>query len=317
MKKHIGIILGVLITVVGYSQQNTQFSQYIFSKLIINPAYAGTKGMIYANAIYSKQWAGVDGSPTTQTICVDGPASEKIGLGFHLINDKIGVQTQQAFFGSYSYKLHLNDKFRLSMGVAAGGSNFSIDGNEMTTTTPDDPLVPTTMVHKFVFDAKAGLFLYSNRFYAGFSVSDLFANAFKKEGFPINQVRHYYITSGYIFDIFGDLKFKPSFLFKHAASSPSNIDLNAFFLYREKFWLGASLRFGAIELANKHFDTALRNRDALVLMAEYNVTEKFRIGYAYTFSTSVLKNYPSHEISIGYYFPLKVLSKKMMTIRYF
>lgn len=317
MKKYFITIIGILITVMGYAQQNTQFNQYIFNKLMINPAYAGTKGMIYANAIYSKQWAGVDGAPKMQTICIDGPASEKVGLGFHLINDKIGAQSQQGFFGSYSYKIQLNETFRLSMGLAAGASNFTINGSEMTTTLPDDPAVPKSTIHKFVFDSKAGLLLFSERFYAGFSVSDLFANSFKKEGFPIQQVRHYYFMSGYVFDLFENLKFKPSFLLKHAAKSPSNIDLNALFLYREKFWLGASLRFGSGLLVNADLDNTLRNRDALILVTDYNITEKLRVGYAYTFSTSVFKTNPSHELSIGYFVPGKVPAKRMMTIRYF
>jgi len=325
-KKIIYILALILISICGYAQQNAQYNQYIFNELIINPAYAGTKGMLNANAIYSKQWTGFDGSPTTQTLSIEGPVSieklmkgktEKISLGLHLINDRIGSQSQQGFFGSYAYKLLLPGNFKLSMGLSLGASYFSLDGAELTTAYPDDPVVPKTMVRKLRLDSKTGVFLYSDRLYAGFSVSDLLAKAFhKNEDLLITQVSHYYLTSGYIFDIIPKFKLKPSVLVKCVSKSPTNIDLSSYILYNDKFWLGASLRFGS-KVFNKNLENSLRERDALILMMEYNINEKYRIGYAYTMTTTVLKNYAGHEIMLGYYFPEKIAIKKMEHIRYF
>ncbi|HNW99655.1 MAG TPA: type IX secretion system membrane protein PorP/SprF [Bacteroidales bacterium] len=317
MKRIRYISILFLIAASSYAQQNSQYNQYIFNELVINPAYAGTKEIINANAIISKQWAGLDGSPTTQSIGIEGPFTNKVGLGIHVVNDKIGAQSQQSIFGSYSYKLQVNAKYKLALGLAVGASNFSIDGTKLTTTTQDDPAVPKTLENKILLDAKTGLFFYSDRFYAGFSVADLLANVFKNQPYYVDQVRHYYLTSGYVFDVLPKLKFKPSFLFKHAYKSPSNIDLNAFFLYNQKFWLGCTYRFGSMFLVNESLTNSLKKRDALVIMTEYNVNDKFRIGYAYTITTSVLKNYMSHELSLGYFIPGKTPIKKMNNIRYF
>jgi len=317
MKRIIYITVLILIAASCYAQQNPQYNQYIFNELIINPAYAGTKEIINANAIFSKQWAGIDGSPITQTISIDGPLSEKVGLGLHLVNDCIGAESQKGFFGSYSYKINLNDIYKLSFGIAAGASYFSLNGNKLTTTIQDDPAVPKTLESKLYFDSKAGLFLYSERLYGGFSVADLLANVFNRDPFYVRQIRHYYLTGGYVFDCTPNLKFKPSFLFKHAYDSPSDVDLNAYFLYNQRFWLGVTYRFGSMLFVNKSLSSTLKQRDAIVIMTEYNINEKFRVGYAYTITTSVLKNFSGHEISLGYFIPGKVPVKKMNNIRYF
>ncbi|MGD0710133.1 MAG: type IX secretion system membrane protein PorP/SprF [Bacteroidales bacterium] len=317
MKRIFNISIFLLVLSSCFAQQDAQYNQYIFNELVINPAYAGTKEIINANAFFSKQWAGIDGSPATETVSIDGPASEKMGLGLQLINDNIGAQSQQSIFGSYSYKLRINEKYKLSLGLAIGASDFSINGSDLTTATPDDPAIPKTYESKIMLDAKTGLFFYGDRFYAGLSVTNLLANVFKSDPFYIQQVRNYYVTSGYVFDVLPKLKIKPSFLFKHAYESPSNIDINLFFLYDQKFWIGVTYRFGSKLFVNDSLSSSLKNKDGFVIMLDYNINEKFRIGYAYTMTTSIFQSYTSHEISLGYFIPGKVPVKKMNNIRYF
>jgi type IX secretion system PorP/SprF family membrane protein len=317
MKTISKILVLMLFTATGYAQQDAQYNQYIFNELVINPAYAGTKEVFNVNAIYSNQWTGFTGSPTTQTLSVDGPVTDKIGVGLHLINDKIGAENQNGIFGSYSFKVKINSSLKLSMGIAAGTTNFNINGNDLVTVNPDDPQVPKSMINKFRFDSKAGLFLYNVRFFAGFSSSNITANIFKSKDLLVaNQVRHYYLTSGYVFDIAPKFKFKPSFLVKADFKAPTNIDLNVFFLYNERFWLGSSVRTGANIFTSNDLQNSLKTRDAILFMAEYNINDLFRIGYAYTYSLSVLSDYPGHEFYLGYYFPNKTTSN-MRNPRYF
>jgi type IX secretion system PorP/SprF family membrane protein len=317
MKTFLNITALMLIAASGYAQQDPQFNQYIFNEMIINPAYAGTKGVLNIGATYSLQWTGFSGSPTTQTVSIEGPVSKNMGLGLHFINDKIGAQTQQGLFGSYSYQVRLGEKFKLAMGLAAGISNFTLDGTKLTVDNPEDPAIPKDKVSRVRFDSKAGLFLYSERFYAGFSVTDLLADVIKSDNLLVTgQSRHYYLTSGYVFDLGSKFKFKPSFLIREDFKAPTNIDVNAFFLYKEKLWLGATVRLGAQISKNSKLDNTLRHRDALAFMAEWNITDRLRLGYAYTLSLSALKNYSGHEIQIGYYFRTKS-TPKMMTPRYF
>jgi type IX secretion system PorP/SprF family membrane protein len=316
--KRVTIIVAVLmIALSGYAQQNSPFSQYIFSYMTINPAYVGTKQLININATYSTEWTGFKGAPSTETVSAEGGLNKNMGLGINFLNDRIGAQYQQGLFASYSYILKFNEKWRMSLGIAAGLSNFTLDGTKLIIDNPDDPSIPRTKVSSARFDAKAGLFLYSDRFYFGFSSTELFADVLLSKDLAVpKQAHHYYITSGYVFDAGKILKIKPSLLVREDFKALTNIDINCFFLLKERFWLGATVRFGANIFKNPSMDNTLRHRDAMVFMTEWNITRSLRIGYAYTWSLTALKGYSGHEIEVGYTFPKKA-ETKMRTPRYF
>ena len=317
MKIFIKTIILLFIATSGFAQQDPQFNQYIFNNLIINPAYAGTKGIQNISATFSTQWVGFTGAPSTQTISYEGPVQKNEGLGVHIINDKIGAQTQQGLFGSYAHRVKLNTDFILSLGVAVGASHYTLDGAKLIIDNENDPVIPKVYVNKLRLDSKTGAFLYSKRFYVGFSVTNLFAGIKKNNDLEIaSPVRHYYLTSGYVFKINDDFDFKPSFLIKEEFKAPTNIDISTMLLYKDKIWLGASFRTGLLNFKNKYLDNSLKRRDAVAFMTEWNVNEEFRFGYSYTVTVSALKNYSGHEIQVGYYFPTK-LNSKMKTPRYF
>ncbi|MEI6852036.1 MAG: type IX secretion system membrane protein PorP/SprF [Bacteroidota bacterium] len=317
MKKLIIIAVVLLTALSGYAQQNSPFSQYIFNMMLINPAYVGTKQLISLDATYNTQWTGFKGAPSTQTVSAEGAINQNMGIGLHFLNDRIGAQYQQGLFASYSYIIRFNEKWRMSFGIAAGISNFTLDGTKLIIDNPDDPSIPKTKVSAVKFDSKAGLFLYSQRFYFGFSVTDLFADVWKSKDLSVpKQVRHYYITSGYVFDAGKNLKIKPSLLVREDFNAPTNVDVNLFFLIKDRFWLGSSVRFGANIFKDPSLDNTLRHRDAMVFMTEWNITRSLRIGYAYTLSLTALQGYSGHEIEVGYTFPKKA-DTKMRTPRYF
>jgi len=316
--KTIIIFIAVVIIYSGtQAQQDPQFNQYIFNQLIINPAYAGTKEYINLSATYSTQWLGFAGAPSTQTVSYDASVARNTGLGLHVINDKIGAQTQQGVFGSYAHRVKLSDDFTLSLGLAAGASHYSLDGAKLLIDDENDPSIPKTYVNKVRFDSKSGLFLYNERFYTGFSVSGLLSDVFLSNELEVaSQIRHYYLTAGYVFDLNENFKLKPSFLIKEDFRAPTNVDITTFFLYKEKIWLGASLRTGLGHIKNGDLDNSLRKRNAVAAMTEWYIKDNIRIGYSYTITVSALKNYSGHEVQLGYFFP-QMLTPKMKTPRYF
>ncbi len=313
------IIISVLVVIVlsGYAQQNSPFSQYIFNQMLINPAYVGTKQQHNINGTFASQWTGFKGSPTTETISAEGPITKNMGYGVHFLNDKIGAQSTQSLFGSFAYFIKFSEKWRLSLGLAIGITNSMVDGSKLDTKDADDPAIPITKESALRFDSKAGLFLYSRRFYFGFSASDLLADISKSENMIVAKpVRHYFISTGYLFDAGKSLKIKPSFMIREDFKAPTNIDINLFFLIKEKIWLGITGRFGAPIFNASKVGNTLKYQDAMVFLAEWNITRSLRIGYAYTWSLSKLSGYSGHEIEIGYSFPKKV-GTKMKSPRYF
>lgn len=317
MKAKYIIMILVLFSIQGFAQQSSVFNQYIFNPMTINPAYAGTKQWTSINSVYSAQWIGVDGAPSTQMISIEGAARESMGLGLQFINDRIGAQYQQSLYGSYSYILKLNEKFKLSMGLAAGISYFTLDGTKLNSETVDDVAIPVSRVTSLRLDPKFGLFLYSDRLYVGLSSTDLLGDIIQApDGFVTAQQRHYYLTAGYVFDLNEDIKVKPSFLIREDFKALTNFDVSTYFLFKETFWLGATYRFGADLISSQTLDNSLKSRDALVFMTEWNITQSFILGYAYTHSLTILSGFSGHEVMLYYTLPKK-LDTRMKTPRYF
>ena len=94
------------------------------------------------------------------------------------------------------------------------------------------------------------------------------------------------------------------------------MDINLFFLIKEKIWLGITGRFGAPIFKNSNLDNTLRYQDAMVFLVEWNITRSWRIGYAYTWTLSKLSGYSGHEIELGFSIPKKT-GTKMKSPRYF
>src|SRR6478752_3612826 len=78
-------------TGVATAQQDPQFTQFMFNKLIYNPGYAGTSGAVCGVIQYRNQWLGFEGSPTDIAASVDMRLkTAPLGIGLSVISDKIG-----------------------------------------------------------------------------------------------------------------------------------------------------------------------------------------------------------------------------------
>ncbi|HXP51438.1 MAG TPA: type IX secretion system membrane protein PorP/SprF, partial [Bacteroidia bacterium] len=65
MKKSIFSALLVSTGLFAYGQQDAQFTQFMFTKLNTNPAFAGTDHAYNAGLTYRDQWVNLPGNPTT------------------------------------------------------------------------------------------------------------------------------------------------------------------------------------------------------------------------------------------------------------
>ncbi|MFT2010740.1 type IX secretion system membrane protein PorP/SprF [Pontibacter sp. 13R65] len=304
-------LLALLLTFAASAQQNPQYSQYIFNSMAINPAYTGSKKVLNFNAFHRSQWASVEGAPTTSSLLIDGlVANDKLGLGLDISRDKIGPLTHFSAYANLAVRVPLSEQATLSFGAAPGFVQRSLNGAELGII--DDPSIPTGTETALRPDIKLGLYFNTSRFYTGVSVSDLLQF---KDDMELATNRHYFFTSGYVFDLGSSLKFKPSVLVKEDFNSPANVDLNAFLLIKEILWLGASYRT-SMNLFNDKLSFDARNRTAVALIGEIQINRAFRLGYAYDVMVNDFRGVSTHEVSIGYY----LFGKKdapMLTPQYF
>ncbi len=315
MRKILLLVLLVGGSRLGWAQQTAQYTQYIFNGLGINPAYAGSKGVVNISGLYRTQWTGLEGAPTTQTLSIDGAvAKQRVGLGLQVVNDQIGAQGQKSVYSNVAFRVKLSETSRIALGMAAGATQYYTDGTKLHYNDQNiDPTVPTTKESATMPDVKAGLFFHSERFYVGLSAANIVR--FKSK-FITTPARHYYFTMGYIFPVGEWFKFKPSILVKQDFKSPVNFDLNAFMLIGDRIWLGGSYRTGTRYFTDSPQDQELQVANAWALASEIYLTEKIKIGYAHDFTLTSLRDYVSHEVSLGFYLYKKAESRTL-TIRYF
>ena len=306
MKKIYIIIAFVLAAGGVFSQQAEQYSQYMFNQLVINPAYCGARDNFSATLLAREQWIGLPGRPSTQSFSMHGPTrNQKHGFGLALVNDKLGVTRDVTVNGIYAYRIHLGEHARLSLGLQGTVTNFrsNLSGVQTGEQGTMDPAFVGNDINIWIPNAGAGLWFNTKRFYLSGSIPKILTNTLGDENTTVEarQFRHFFINSGLVIDFGPNVKWKPSVMLKNTQASPLTADLNTHFLFKEKVWLGASYRID----------------DAVVLMAEWQISRLFRIGYAYDINISDLNPYNqgSHEFMVG--MDLNFENMAMVSPRYF
>jgi type IX secretion system PorP/SprF family membrane protein len=293
MKKIILSILTILFTAVIWSQQDAQYTQYMYNMNVINPAYTTNNiGIVNIGALHRTQWVGVTGSPKSSNFFMHTPINNKIEVGFSLVNDNIGdVVKQNNLYADVAYKLDLEDYGNLSFGIKAGVSFFDVDFNGFTLESGDvftDPNF-TDNIHQSYFNIGAGVYYNTDNYYVGLSVPTLLNNQYldrdngKYQG---TKQAHVFLTGGYVYKINDLIKLKPAFMTKIVKGADAVFDFTLNALYNNRLEVGIGYRVN----------------DAISGMVNFKATPELRIGYAYDHTTSNLGPFSSgsHEIFVLY-----------------
>ena len=68
-----------------FAQQDALFTQYMYTKLEFNPAYAGSHEGISLDLLGRFQWVGIEGAPKTLCLTAHTPLpNEHLGLGMYV-----------------------------------------------------------------------------------------------------------------------------------------------------------------------------------------------------------------------------------------
>jgi type IX secretion system PorP/SprF family membrane protein len=284
--KFIGLLF-LIVGLKGFSQQNSQYTQYMYNMPVINPAYSGSSGVPVVRVAGRTQWVNVLGAPRTASFSIDAPVGRSVGLGFSVIHDRVGPVRENIVSGDFSYTIFTGGEGRLAFGLKGGIRSFNI--GILTTIDPDPINVPIDRVSAII---GAGVFYYTDKFYAGFSSPNLLKTKYDNRDIAVitdaNDSAPFYLTTGYVFDITENIKLKPSTMLKMASDSPLSIDISTNLLINNNLEFGLSYRID----------------DSLAAMVGIQASEKFRIGYAFDYSTSNFGRFNSgtHELLLIYKF---------------
>jgi len=284
------------------AQQDPQFTQNMFNRLAVNPAYAGAKESFCATIISREQWMGFEGNPQTNLLSVDYGTTikqkHKVGAGLTVIQDEIGpIQSLNA-------KLAMSYHYRIQQGVLSGGLelgiyNQSISGDWRTSEGAfdgtEDPKIPNAEAGATVFDLGFGLYYYRKNMYVGISSTHMEQSVISDDlddlsSLTFQKARHYYIMGGYNYETVAfdrKLEIMPSFFVKSDAIS-TQVDLNTNVKYNDLVWVGASYRI----------------EDAVSFLAGLDFAglqlggqlDNIKVGFAYDYNISDLSTYNNGSI---------------------
>lgn len=316
----------VIMPFIGFSQQEPQFTQYMFNRLSYNPAYAGSNGAICLTAFNRNQWMGlklndIKGNPSTPNTfnaSIDLPVSFLHGgLGATLISEKIGYWDQVFLKIDYAYRFELPTG-NLAFGLEAQMFNSSIDFANLVASdqideldrigaTKDPILRDASQQNDFIFDLGFGVYYQiPGKFYAGLSSSKLIET--KSEKLKWEDQRHYYILAGYEWTIpaYPSFRVLPSALVKIVEPDEIGfinyqIDATALLEYNYMFWGGLNYRID----------------DAVSVLGGLSIAG-FKLGLAYDIpatSKVARKSYGSFELFLRYCFKIESTPKPPTSYR--
>ena len=187
------------------AQQDPMYTQYIDNLLVINSGFAGSKEIGNLLMVSRTQWVAFDGAPKTLSFSYHTPLKERnIGLGFSVLNDRIGPQKQTGVYIDYSYFLQISEKFRLGMGLKAGVSFYRAALTELDPIDPD-PIFSNDIYKNFLPNLGVGFYLFSDDTYFGLSVPKLIRNTISRDDYLTEYVQreeiHIYFVAGKKFSL--------------------------------------------------------------------------------------------------------------------
>jgi type IX secretion system PorP/SprF family membrane protein len=275
----------------GYGQQDPQYTDYMYNPMSVNPAYAGSRNALSFVGLMRIQWVGIEGAPRTQSFTVHSPVFNKktTGLGLSFFHDKVGPIDQSVLNIDYSHGIKVSENSMLRFGLKAGFGVYQGNLLDLNAENPNDGYI-YNFKGRILPNIGVGVFYYSQKGYLGLSLPRILTyNLQKENGNELSYTkRHYFFTGGYVFDLTNDFKFKPSFLLKAVEGAPLSIDLSGILYAWDKLGLGVNYRVG----------------DSFAGLIQYYITNNFRVGYAYDYTLTPLKqvNSGTHEFMLGYDF---------------
>lgn len=273
-----------------YSQQDSQYTQYMYNTPLINPAYAGSRETITAFLLHRNQWVGLDGAPVTNNFSINMPIGDSnFGVGLNFVNDEIGPVAENQISVDLAYFIQISENYKLSLGLKGTGNLFQLDVNKLRIYDPADPQFQN-MNTEFSPNVGAGLYLFSDKTYFGLSVPNFFESyRYNDNNIEITKEKmHFYFIAGHVFTLSDNIDFKPAVLSKIVEGAPLQADITANFLFFDKLTLGAAYRWDA----------------SVSALAGFQISDSWFIGYGYDLETTKLANYNSgsHEIFLRYEF---------------
>ena len=284
----------------GISLGYPVYSQYLQNGLMINPAYAGSRGALSAFLSYRMQWMGTKGSPVIQSVSLHTPMkNDKVALGIMAQFMQFGFTRSTSIYASYAYHIRVGDG-KLSFGLKGGFDRSNTDYTGIRLTNAGDPVFSVNDKPYMLPNIGAGLYYFSDKLFAGVSVPSFLS--YRKTGTGSVQAFHSFNEYDLVFSAGGLItfsqfvKFKPSILIDYSLQNTKKLtqfDINGNFILGDLIWIGGSWR---------------TSEEVAVGILQIQLNPQFMFGFSYDYPVGRMNSYSkgSSEFVLRYEFGYKV-----------
>ncbi len=306
MKKifQLGILLFFAISI--NAQHDTHYSMFMFNKLTLNPAYAGSKEVMTFTGHYRNQWSGIDGAPQTFTFGAHTPFFKKrCGAGISIIADKIGMVNTYYIDLSYAYRIKLDKKKTLSIGLTGQMEYGRTDWTQSDPLDLGDSMVQGSAVSKLNSNFGVGVYYQEPSFYVGASVPRVFRTTVYSdlpfEDISLRDLRSYYLMGGFVARLSKNLKLQPGVLLTINPNAPLDIDLNTSLVFMDRLWFGLSYRL----------------QDSFDAIIQFQINTQLKAALAVDLTLSELNYFSPGSFELMLEYTLQYNGLRHNNIRYF
>ncbi len=312
MNKIFIFLLLFILPLAAVAQQEHHYTQFMYNKLLINPSYAGTRGVPTMTAMYRNQWYKLEGAPRSALISMHAPVfSKRVGVGGVLSHNSIGLHRDVQLSAAYSYNLIAAKEFSLRVGISGNLRVLSLDFTQAKPLNGNDlSLEDERYTHAYA-NFGAGIYgTFSERLYFGFSVPRIVRNTIGVNTDPnittAKERPHFYGTTGGIIPLGKDLNFLPAVLIKYVHHAPIDVDVTANLEIKQLVTAGIAYRAGGDGWG-----------ESLDLLAYWQVNPRIGVGAAYDLTLSKLRSPAGGAFEVLFFADLVKRKKGMSNPRFF
>lgn len=268
ISKCLGVFFVLFFSLAIHAQSDPKLTNYIFTPLTFNPAYAGSFEGYSASALYTSQWVGFDGAPETLYLSAHSKIGDSnVGLGLDVLSDRVGATKENRALANFAYHLRLNNTWRLSSGIKVGYSNYAIDYRQLSIENPQEfnPSLGDVSNHSFVFGA--GFYLHTEKFFIGVSVPNFLTTQYVDEfrNTLASSTPNLFGNIGYQFELERDVILQPTALVRLVEGAPISTLYSLNFNWQEQFYANV----------NFEYDVSIGG------FVGVRISDQFMAGYAY------------------------------------
>jgi len=174
MKKLFYILVFLCITIPAISQSNIRLNNFWGNTNYINPASIYDKYKAVFSIAAQKQWAGIEGSPTTffasGTTYLEKYHTQ---LGASLVQSTLGYTSITNLNVAYAYALVLRDDWQVHMGLGGNYQSVAYDLSKVCLETDIDNIATQKLVASGRFNVDMGAELSNKTFKVGVASQNL------------------------------------------------------------------------------------------------------------------------------------------------